>query len=96
MNCFCVVVVSCRFNTINHVTQTSLAGLRKLELLMMHGNDLHNFANGVFKDLMSLQVQIKCYLSYAPNTTGVGRPYSEMLSYKPWTNDAVLRKISVK
>ncbi|XP_071016174.1 matrix-remodeling-associated protein 5-like [Oncorhynchus clarkii lewisi] len=44
------------FNTINHVTQTSLAGLRKLELLMMHGNDLHNIPNGAFKDLMSLQM----------------------------------------
>ena len=25
--------------------------------------------------------QIKDYLSHAPNTTGVGRPYSEMLTY---------------
>ncbi|XP_024299865.1 immunoglobulin superfamily member 10-like [Oncorhynchus tshawytscha] len=44
------------FNTIHHVTQTSLAGLRKLELLMMHGNDLYNIPNGAFRDLMSLQM----------------------------------------
>nr|XP_029516161.1 matrix-remodeling-associated protein 5 [Oncorhynchus nerka] len=44
------------FNTIHHVTQTSLAGLRKLELLMMHGNDLYHIPNGAFRDLMSLQM----------------------------------------
>ncbi|KAJ8350761.1 hypothetical protein SKAU_G00258910 [Synaphobranchus kaupii] len=44
------------FNTINRITESSLAGLRKLELLMMHGNDLHSIPNGVFRDLMSLQV----------------------------------------
>ncbi|KAJ8003609.1 hypothetical protein DPEC_G00150120 [Dallia pectoralis] len=44
------------FNTISRVTQTSLAGLKNLELLMMHGNDLHNIPNGTFKDLKSLQM----------------------------------------
>ncbi|KAL1021834.1 hypothetical protein UPYG_G00018640 [Umbra pygmaea] len=44
------------FNTISRVTQSSLAGLRKLELLMMHGNDIHNIPSGAFKDLMSLQM----------------------------------------
>ena len=37
--------------------------------------------------------QIKLNLSHAPNTAGVGRPYSEMLTYKPLTNNAVLRKM---
>ena len=32
--------------------------------------------------------QIQMYLSHAPNTTGVGRPYCEMLTYKPLTNNA--------
>ncbi|XP_030642448.1 matrix-remodeling-associated protein 5 [Chanos chanos] len=44
------------FNTINRITETSFAGLRKLELLMMHGNDIHKVPNGAFRDLMSLQV----------------------------------------
>uniref|UniRef100_A0A8C4SJ58 Matrix remodeling associated 5 n=1 Tax=Erpetoichthys calabaricus TaxID=27687 RepID=A0A8C4SJ58_ERPCA len=44
------------FNTINSVTESSLAGLRKLELLMIHGNDIHNLPDAVFKDLISLQV----------------------------------------
>ncbi|KAK1169832.1 matrix-remodeling-associated protein 5 [Acipenser oxyrinchus oxyrinchus] len=44
------------FNTINSITESSLAGLRKLELLMIHGNDIHNIPNAVFKDLISLQV----------------------------------------
>jgi hypothetical protein len=35
------------------------------------------------------------YLSHAPNTTGVGRPYSETLTYKPLTNNAV-KKIPPK
>ncbi|KAL4608866.1 matrix-remodeling-associated protein 5 [Arapaima gigas] len=43
------------FNSINSITASSLAGLRKLELLMMHGNDLHNIPDAVFKDLVSLQ-----------------------------------------
>ncbi|MBN3273568.1 MXRA5 protein, partial [Polyodon spathula] len=44
------------FNNINSITENSLAGLRKLELLMIHGNDIHNIPNIVFKDLISLQV----------------------------------------
>ncbi|XP_015216958.2 matrix-remodeling-associated protein 5 [Lepisosteus oculatus] len=44
------------FNTINKLTEKSLAGLRKLELLMMHGNDIQSIPNGVFRDLISLQV----------------------------------------
>ena len=40
--------------------------------------------------------QIKMYLSHAPNTTGVGRPDSEMLTYKPLINNAVVFFKSVK
>ncbi|XP_067117083.1 matrix-remodeling-associated protein 5 [Osmerus mordax] len=44
------------FNTISKMTGTSLAGLRKLELLMIHGNDLHSIPNQAFRDLISLQM----------------------------------------
>ncbi|CAK6977831.1 immunoglobulin superfamily member 10 [Scomber scombrus] len=44
------------FNSINKITDKSLAGLRKLELLMVHGNDIHSLPDGVFRDLMSLQM----------------------------------------
>ena len=36
------------------------------------------------------------YLSHAVNTTGVGRPYSEMLTYKLFPNDAELNKIKTQ
>ncbi|XP_071320940.1 matrix-remodeling-associated protein 5 [Trachinotus anak] len=44
------------FNSINKVTDESLAGLRKLELLMVHGNDIHTLPDGAFRDLVSLQM----------------------------------------
>ncbi|XP_062270882.1 matrix-remodeling-associated protein 5 [Scomber scombrus] len=44
------------FNSINKITDKSLAGLRKLELLMVHGNDIHSLPDGVFRDLMALQM----------------------------------------
>ncbi|XP_070813990.1 matrix-remodeling-associated protein 5 [Chaetodon trifascialis] len=44
------------FNRINKITSTSLAGLRKLELLLVHGNDIHSLPDGVFRDLNSLQM----------------------------------------
>ncbi|KAI3365837.1 hypothetical protein L3Q82_000721 [Scortum barcoo] len=44
------------FNSINKITDKSLAGLRKLELLMVHGNDIHSLPDGVFRDLTSLQM----------------------------------------
>ncbi|GLD68334.1 matrix-remodeling-associated protein 5 [Lates japonicus] len=44
------------FNSINKITDKSLTGLRKLELLMVHGNDINTLPDGVFKDLMSLQM----------------------------------------
>lgn len=45
-----------RFNSINKITDKSLAGLRKLELLLVHGNDIHSLPDGAFRDLSSLQV----------------------------------------
>uniref|UniRef100_A0A7N6FB41 Ig-like domain-containing protein n=1 Tax=Anabas testudineus TaxID=64144 RepID=A0A7N6FB41_ANATE len=44
------------FNSINTITDKSLAGLRKLELLMVHGNEIHSLPDGVFRDLVSLQM----------------------------------------
>ncbi|XP_016392278.1 immunoglobulin superfamily member 10-like [Sinocyclocheilus rhinocerous] len=44
------------FNTINHITDVSFAGLRKLELLMMHGNNVQKIPDAAFQDLVSLQV----------------------------------------
>ncbi|KAM7365231.1 hypothetical protein PAMP_016176 [Pampus punctatissimus] len=44
------------FNSINKITDKSLSGLRKLELLMVHGNDIHSLPDGVFRDLVSLQM----------------------------------------
>ncbi|KAM3857251.1 matrix-remodeling-associated protein 5 [Diretmus argenteus] len=44
------------FNSINKITDTSLAGLRRLELLMVHGNDIHSLPDGAFRDLISLQM----------------------------------------
>lgn len=47
-----------RFNSINKITDTSLAGMKKLELLMVHGNDIHSLPDGAFRDLSSLQVRL--------------------------------------
>ncbi|XP_016297453.1 immunoglobulin superfamily member 10 [Sinocyclocheilus anshuiensis] len=44
------------FNTIHRITYSSFAGLRKLELLLMHGNDVHQIPDGTFRDLISLQM----------------------------------------
>ncbi|KAF5892078.1 matrix-remodeling-associated protein 5-like [Clarias magur] len=44
------------FNSISRLDKDSLAELRKLELLMMHGNNIQHIPDGVFRDLMSLQV----------------------------------------
>ncbi|XP_028998738.1 immunoglobulin superfamily member 10 [Betta splendens] len=44
------------FNSINAITDRSLGGLRKLELLMVHGNNIHSLPDGAFKDLISLQM----------------------------------------
>ncbi|KAM9836055.1 matrix-remodeling-associated protein 5 [Aulostomus maculatus] len=44
------------FNSINKLTEKSLAGMRRLELLMIHGNNIHTLPDGVFRDLISLQM----------------------------------------
>ncbi|XP_032362362.1 matrix-remodeling-associated protein 5 [Etheostoma spectabile] len=44
------------FNSINKITDKSLSGLRKLELLMIHGNDITTLPHGAFRDLTSLQM----------------------------------------
>ncbi|KAG9270973.1 matrix-remodeling-associated protein 5-like isoform X1 [Astyanax mexicanus] len=48
--------VNLGFNTITHISEHSFSGLRKLELLMMHGNDIHKIPDGAFQDLLALQV----------------------------------------
>lgn len=50
------VLCSCRFNSITTIHNRSLAGLKKLELLMLHSNNLHYLPDAVFADLKSLQV----------------------------------------
>ncbi|XP_064800408.1 LOW QUALITY PROTEIN: matrix-remodeling-associated protein 5-like [Oncorhynchus masou masou] len=44
------------FNSISRIPDNSLAGLRRLALLMLHGNDIHEIPDGAFQDLSSLQV----------------------------------------
>nr|XP_036869346.1 matrix-remodeling-associated protein 5 [Manis javanica] len=44
------------FNSIQALSETSFAGLTKLELLMVHGNDIPRIPDGALKDLSSLQV----------------------------------------
>uniref|UniRef100_A0A8C5DRY3 Ig-like domain-containing protein n=1 Tax=Gouania willdenowi TaxID=441366 RepID=A0A8C5DRY3_GOUWI len=44
------------FNSINQIPERSLAGLRKLELFMIHGNNIHSLPDGVFTDLTALQM----------------------------------------
>ncbi|KAM9805134.1 matrix-remodeling-associated protein 5-like [Neosynchiropus ocellatus] len=44
------------FNSISNIRNGSLVGLRKLELLMLHSNDVHHLPEGLFQDLKSLQI----------------------------------------
>ncbi|XP_037368644.1 matrix-remodeling-associated protein 5 [Talpa occidentalis] len=44
------------FNSIQALSETSFAGLAKLELLLMHGNEIPNIPDGALRDLSSLQV----------------------------------------
>ncbi|XP_029559685.1 matrix-remodeling-associated protein 5-like [Salmo trutta] len=44
------------FNSISRIPDSSLAGLRRLELLMLHGNDIREIPDQAFQDLSSLQV----------------------------------------
>ncbi|XP_049584684.1 matrix-remodeling-associated protein 5 [Syngnathus scovelli] len=44
------------FNSIQRIHDRSLAGLQRLELLMLHSNDIHQLADALFRDLKSLQI----------------------------------------
>ncbi|XP_049451116.1 immunoglobulin superfamily member 10-like [Epinephelus fuscoguttatus] len=44
------------FNSISSIHDSSLAGLKKVELLMLHSNDLHHLPDGAFRDMKSLQI----------------------------------------
>ncbi|KAK7893071.1 hypothetical protein WMY93_022223 [Mugilogobius chulae] len=44
------------FNSISEVSEKSFSGLKRLELLLIHGNNLHSVSDGAFKDLASLQM----------------------------------------
>uniref|UniRef100_A0A8C8DMY6 Ig-like domain-containing protein n=1 Tax=Oryzias sinensis TaxID=183150 RepID=A0A8C8DMY6_9TELE len=44
------------FNSIRRLQNKSLSGLRKVELLMLHSNDLHHLSDAVFRDMNSLQI----------------------------------------
>ncbi|XP_043928384.1 matrix-remodeling-associated protein 5 [Protopterus annectens] len=48
--------VNLGFNSIQSVAQNAFLGLKRLELLMMHGNDISSLPDEVFRDLVSLQV----------------------------------------
>ncbi|KAM9766324.1 matrix-remodeling-associated protein 5 [Menidia menidia] len=47
--------VNLGFNSIGAVSGRALAGLGRLELLLMHGNELRELADGAFRDLGALQ-----------------------------------------
>ncbi|XP_070694696.1 matrix-remodeling-associated protein 5-like [Pempheris klunzingeri] len=44
------------FNSISRIHDSSLAGLKRAELLMLHSNDLHHLPDAVFRDMKSLQI----------------------------------------
>ncbi|XP_038149283.1 matrix-remodeling-associated protein 5-like isoform X2 [Cyprinodon tularosa] len=44
------------FNSIGRLDDKSLLGLKRVELLMLHSNDLQHLPDGVFKDMKSLQI----------------------------------------
>lgn len=54
-----VFLGSYRFNSISRIDDSSLTGLQKVELLMLHSNDIHHLPDGVFRDMKSLQVNRK-------------------------------------
>ncbi|KAM3607585.1 uncharacterized protein V6R79_010332 [Siganus canaliculatus] len=44
------------FNSISRIYDSSLSGLKKVELLMLHSNDLNYLPDAAFRDLKSLQI----------------------------------------
>uniref|UniRef100_A0A665XBN1 Ig-like domain-containing protein n=1 Tax=Echeneis naucrates TaxID=173247 RepID=A0A665XBN1_ECHNA len=49
------------FNSISRIQESSLAGLKKVELLMLHSNAIHHLPDSLFKDMKSLQVNKLSY-----------------------------------
>ncbi|KAM7380654.1 hypothetical protein PAMP_003933 [Pampus punctatissimus] len=44
------------FNSISRIHESALTGLKSVELLMLHSNDLHHLPDAVFQDMKSLQI----------------------------------------
>ncbi|KAK7905084.1 hypothetical protein WMY93_017691 [Mugilogobius chulae] len=44
------------FNSIHRLQNNSLSGLKNVELLMLHSNDLQEIPSGVFRDMRNLQI----------------------------------------
>ncbi|XP_028993330.1 matrix-remodeling-associated protein 5-like [Betta splendens] len=44
------------FNSISRIHGGSLVGLKQVELLMLHSNDIHHLPDGGFRDMKSLQI----------------------------------------
>ncbi|TKS67326.1 Matrix-remodeling-associated protein 5 [Collichthys lucidus] len=66
------------FNSISGFHDSSLAGLKKAELLMLHSNDLHHLPDGAFRDMKSLQIcqQLKLFqLSSIPGEQIYHKPH---------------------
>lgn len=52
-----------RFNSIQALSEASFAGLTKLGLLMLHGNNIPSIPDGALSDLSSLQVKAGPFMS---------------------------------
>ena len=52
-----MVLLLNRFNSIHRIGIHSFSGLKRLELLMLHGNDIQEIPDATFQDLGTLQVQ---------------------------------------
>lgn len=50
-----------RYNSLSTLKVNNLAGLKKLELLMLHSNTIKTVEDGSFHDLTSLQVKHEMY-----------------------------------
>lgn len=48
------------YNSLRKLSPTDFAGLEKLELLMLHSNEISTIPEKVFRDLRSLQVRAEC------------------------------------
>ncbi|KAG8000723.1 Matrix-remodeling-associated protein 5 [Nibea albiflora] len=68
------------FNSISRFHDSSLAGLKKVELLMLHSNDLHHLPDGVFRDMKSLQICRQLELFQLSSIPG------EQIYHKPHRN----------